>query len=159
MQRQTKKKFGAVTLFINPRGLGWISTKRFTNQAQTFATMSKKELRDTKICTDLKVIMKTELPQEGKTYKGKLTYHDADSSTFEEDAPRKQRAAIPERKQTVLARTVHGKMSADKYGVHVGFYFRNDEIGNNAWLGDRLEGESEQMSDLLENMEELVCGK
>lgn len=121
--------------------------------------MSKKELRDTKICTDLKVIMKTELPQAGKTYRGKLTYHNEDSSTFEEDAPRKRTESAPERKQTVLARTVHGKMSADKYGVHVGFYFPHDEFSNNKWLGDRLEGESEQMSDLLENMEELVCGK
>ena len=113
------------------------------------------------LCMDAEVVTNEKIFAVGDKIKAEVEYVDEDNLRITQHKPKEKAEKIPspERKQTVLARTVHGKMSADKYGVHVGFYFRYDEIGNNAWLGDRLEGESEQMSDLLENMEELVCGK
>ena len=115
--------------------------------------MSKKELRDTKICTDLKVIMKTELPKEGKTYRGKLTYHDADSSTFEEDEPRKPQTESPERKFKDLTGSLHGKISTTDFGVTLHLYVRHGDYKNARVLADIFESETEQMCDVLGDME------
>lgn len=125
--------------------------------------MSKKELKDTKICTDLKVIMKTELPQEGKTYRGKLTYHNEDSSTFEEDAPRQSKTEMPERKYKDLTGSLHGKISKTDFGVTLHLYVRHGEYKNARVLADIFEAETEHMCDVLGDMElgEEVspCGK
>lgn len=115
--------------------------------------MSKKELKDTKICTDLKVIMKTELPQAGKTYKGRLTYHNEDCSTFEEDEPRKRPATMPERKFKDLTGSLHGKISKTDFGVTLHLYVRHGEYKNARVLADIFESETEQMCDVLSDTE------
>ena len=114
--------------------------------------MKKEELKDTKICTDLHVIMKTELPKEGKTYRGKMTYHDEFHQTFVEDAPRKQPAPMPERKFTDLTGSLHGKISKTDFGVTLHVYVRHGEYRNARALADLFESETEQMCDVLEDM-------
>ena len=125
--------------------------------------MRKKVLKDTKTCTDLKVIMKSELPQEGKTYRGKLTYHNEDSSTFEEDEPHKRPETAPERKFKNLTGSLHGKISMTDFGVTLHVYVRHGEYKSSSALVDMFEGETEQMCDVLSDMdlkEEVAkCGK
>ena len=118
--------------------------------------MKNEELKDTKICTDLKVIMKTELPIAGKTYKGKLTYEDDFHQTFEEEEPRKRVSVGKSQSQTTLDRTAHGKISVDDYGAHVYFYFPFTEFNKNTWLAETLEAEAELMGDRIVEME-AIC--
>ena len=57
----------------------------------------------------------------------------------------------------VLARTVHGTLSADEFGFHIGFYIRHDEVNKNAALADILEAEAEEMGDRIVEMEAICC--
>lgn len=59
--------------------------------------------------------------------------------------------------RVVMARTVHGTMSVDEFGVHIGFYFRHDEVGKKGELAEALESESEEMGDRILELEDLCC--
>jgi hypothetical protein len=124
--------------------------------------MSKKEFFDTKICTDLKVFMSNELPKAGKTYHGKLTYHDEFHQTFEEDSPRKV-GPMPQCKYHDLVGSLHGKVSMNDHGVLLRVYVRHEDYKNSRELSDIFESEVEQMCDLLSDVplgeEAETCGK
>lgn len=92
--------------------------------------------------------------QTGETRDVKLTLLDEDNFLAVEKS-HKPSAPRPDRKRKVLARTIHGTMSQDNYGVYVGFYFRNDEITKNVWLAESLESEAEKFGDEVVEMEEL----
>lgn len=90
----------------------------------------------------------------GETRDVKLKFVDEDNFLATEKTPATR--DCKDRRRTILARTVHGTMSADEYGVHIGFYFRHDEIDKNEALAEVLESEAEEMGDRIVEME-AIC--
>ena len=101
-------------------------------------------------------------PQNGKTYKGKLTYYDEDHSKFVEDAP-KEKQPFPGRRYRDLVGSLHGKVSMNANGVTLHMYVRHSDYANACALCDILEQEVEQMTNELSSMnlqsEAQQCGK
>ena len=94
---------------------------------------------------------KESIIQVGESRDVKLKFKDED--TFIAVEKSKAPACAGERKRTILARTVHGTMSRDEYGIHIGFYFRHDEWQKNEALAELLESEAEMMGDHILEME------
>lgn len=114
------------------------------------------------LCTDMDLTLNEQGPQNGKTYKGKLTYYDEDHSKFVEDAP-KEKQPFPERRYRDLVGSLHGKVSMNANGVTLHMYVRHSDYANACALCDILEQEVEQMTNELSSMnlqaEAQQCGK
>ena len=120
------------------------------------ASKEAKKVQEAKqmfLCMNVKFKGNKSVIKIGETRDVRLKLVDEDNFLATEKAsaqhPCKDRCRI------LLARTVHGTMSADEYGVHIGFYFRHDEIAKNEVLADMLEAEAENMADHIVEMEEL----
>ncbi len=159
MQRQTKR-FGAVSLVLTPRGLGWISMKRFTNQAQTFAKMSKKVKKSQEatvktklLCMDADVVTNEKQFAIGDKIKAEVVYVDEDNLRITQvQNNRKQQTESPERKFKDLTGSLHGKISKTDFGVTLHLYVRHGDYKNARALADIFESETEQMCDVLGDM-------
>lgn len=105
------------------------------------------------LCMNVKFEGNESVIKPGETRDVRLKLVDEDNFLATEKAP--ATSCAKDRRRVVLARTVHGTMSADEYGVHIGFYFRHDEIAKNEALADMLEAETERMADHIVEMEGL----
>lgn len=91
----------------------------------------------------------------GETRDVKLKYVDEDNFLATEKAPVMRITKDTHRQ--LLTRTVHGTLTADEYGFHIGFYVRRDEVHKNAALAEIVESEAEEMGDRIVEMEAICC--
>lgn len=133
------------------------STKKVASVNAEKASKDAKEVKKSQeakqvfLCMNVKFEGNESVIKVGETRDVRLKFVDEDNFLATEKKPSTQ--AYKDRKRTILARTVHGTMSADEYGVHIGFYFRHDEIEKNEALADVLESEAEEMGDRIVEME------
>ena len=99
------------------------------------------------LCVDLSFLGNESVIKKDETRDVKLKYVNDD--LFEAVEKMKTTGVYKDRHRTTLARTIHGRMSVDEYGVYVGFYFRHDEFIANPWLAEVLDSEAEQMGDII----------
>ena len=115
---------------------------------------SSKEAKQMFLCMNVKFEGNESVIKIGETRDVRLKFVDEDNFLATE-----KKSATPANKgkqRQVLARTVHGTLSADEFGFHIGFYIRRDEVNKNAALADMLEAEAEEMGDRIVEME-AIC--
>lgn len=140
--------------------MGWISMKRFTNQAQTFAKMSKKVKKSQEatvktklLCMDADVVTNEKQFAIGDKIKAEVVYVDEDNLRITQvQNNRKQQTESPERKFKDLTGSLHGKISKTDFGVTLHLYVRHGDYKNARALADIFESETEQMCDVLGDM-------
>lgn len=127
-----------------------------TNKAKSTKVAKKaQEAKQMFLCMNVKFEGNESVIKIGETRNVRLKFVDEDNFLAVE-----KKSTAPANKgmhRFVLARTVHGTLSADEFGFHIGFYIRRDEVNKNAALADMLEAEAEEMGDRIVEMEAICC--
>lgn len=107
------------------------------------------------LCMNVKFVGDESVIKIGETRNVQLKFVDEDN--FLATEKKTSTPANKGKQRLVLARTVHGTLSADEFGFHIGFYIRHDEVNKNEALADIIEAEAEEMGNRIVEMEAICC--
>ena len=131
------------------------NVKKSTKKVATKKAEKASKKSQVFLCMDVKFEGNESVIKVGETRNVRLKLVDEDTFLAME-----KKSITPANKgmqRVVMARTVHGTMSVDEFGVHIGFYFRHDEVGKKGELAEALESESEEMGDRILELEDICC--
>ena len=131
------------------------NVKKSTKKVATKKAEKASKKSQVFLCMDVKFEGDESVIKVGETRNVRLKLVDEDNFLAVE-----KKSVTPANKgmqRFVLARTVHGTLSADEFGFHIGFYIRHDEVHKNEALADLLETEAEEMGDRIVEMEGICC--
>jgi hypothetical protein len=132
-----------------------VATPKSTKKVATKKAEKASKKSQVFLCMDVKFEGDESVIKVGETRNVRLKLVDEDNFLAVE-----KKSVTPANKgmqRVVMARTVHGTMSVDEFGVHIGFYFRHDEVGKKGELAEALESESEEMGDRILELEDICC--
>lgn len=106
------------------------------------------------LCMDANVEA-TKVFVPGDKIKAEVEYVDEDNLRITEHQPKTktEKVSLPERRFKDLTGSLHGKISKTDFGVTMHLYVRHGEYKNARVLADIFESETEQMCDVLGDME------
>lgn len=106
------------------------------------------------LCMDADVEA-TKVFTPGDKIKADVEYVDEDNLRITQHQPKAktEKQSLPERKFRDLTGSLHGKISKTDFGVTLHMYVRHGEYKNARILADIFEAETEQMCDVLGEME------
>ena len=106
------------------------------------------------LCMDANVEA-TKVFVPGDKIKAEVEYVDEDNLRITEHQPKAktEKVSLPERRFKDLTGSLHGKISKTDFGVTMHLYVRHGEYKNARVLADIFESETEQMCDVLGDME------
>lgn len=121
--------------------------------------MSKKNVKKSQVanvktkllCMDAEVVTKEKKFAIGDKIHAEVEYVDEDNLRVTER--KKRTTEMPERKFKDLTGSLHGKISMTDFGVTLHVYVRHGEYKNARVLADIFESETEQMCDVLGEIE------
>lgn len=107
------------------------------------------------LCMDATVVTNEKAFTPGDKIKAEVEYVDEDNLRITEHHPKEkaEKVQLPERRFKDLTGSLHGKISKTDFGVTLHVYVRHGEYKNARVLADIFEGETEQMCDVLGDME------
>lgn len=106
------------------------------------------------LCMDAEV-QASKVFTPGDKINAEVEYVDEDNLRITQNQPKakKEKQPAPERKFKDLIGSLHGKISKTDFGVTLHLYVRHGEYKNARVLADIFESETEQMCDVLGDME------
>ena len=107
------------------------------------------------LCMDATVVTNEKVFSPGDKIKAEVEYVDEDNLRITQNPAKqnKPQTEMPERRFHDLVGSLHGKICMTDFGVTLHMYVRHGEYKNARALADIFEAETEQMCDVLGDME------